>query len=55
MKSRMRNMKFFIIQSLPLLSIVNEGKKRTSKFSGKSAHPDLTEKLTLDHANIMIL
>ena len=41
--------------TMPLLSIVNEGKKRTSKLSGKSEHPDLTEKLTLDRANIMIL
>ena len=29
--------------------------KRTSKFSGKKMHPVLTEKLTLDHANIMFL
>ena len=28
-------------------------KKRTSKLSGKKAHPVLTEKLTLDRANIM--
>ena len=30
-------------------------KKRTSKLSGKNAHPALTEKLTLDRANIMFL
>ena len=35
--------------------IVNEGKKRTSKLSGKKTHPVLTEKLTLDRANIKFL
>ena len=30
-------------------------KKRTSKFFGKKTHPVLTEKLTLDSANIMFL
>ena len=33
---------------------VNE-EKRTSKLSGKKTHPVLTEKLTLDRANIMFL
>ena len=30
-------------------------KKRTAKLSGKKTHPVLTEKLTLDRANNMIL
>ena len=30
-------------------------KKRTSELSGKKTHPVLTEKLTLDRANIMFL
>ena len=30
-------------------------KKRTAKLSGKKMHPVLTEKLTLDRANIMFV
>ena len=30
-------------------------KKRTAKLSGKKTHPVLTEKLTLDRANIVFL
>ena len=30
-------------------------KRRTSKLSGKKTHPVLTEKLTLNGANIMFL
>ena len=30
-------------------------KKRTSELSGKKTHPVLTEKLTLDRANIIFL
>ena len=30
-------------------------KKRTYKLSGKKTHPVLTEKFTLDRANIMFL
>ena len=41
--------------SQSLLGVVKEGKKRTSKFSGKKTHPVLTEKLTLDRANIIFL
>ena len=32
-----------------------KAKKHTSKWSGKKTPPVLTEKLTLDHANIMCL
>ena len=32
-----------------------KAKKHTSKLSGKKAYPVLTEKLTLDRANIMFL
>ena len=38
-----------------ILSIVNEGKKRTAKLSGKKTHPVLTKKLTFDRANIMFV